>query len=96
MCNTKRRNFVNLLNTMCVLLSISVQDVDNSSLYYMMPAELSQNDHYITFYPWIVDGVLCSVAPFLLLLVLNARLIWEVRKSTQYIQVEEYLFHFGI
>ena len=60
---------------------------DNSTWYYMEPTKLSQDDAYITTYPWIVDGVLCSIAPFLLLLILNARLIWEVRKSTQYIQV---------
>ncbi len=70
------------------LLPLAVVDsTDNSTLYYMEPAALSQDDHYIRWYPWMVDGLLCSVLPFLLLLILNARLIWEVRKSTQYIQV---------
>ena len=73
------------------LVLISDEDTDGSFIYYMMPTELSQNDHYITLYPWIVDGVICSILPFLLLVVLNARLIWEVRKSTQYIQVEQIL-----
>ena len=73
------------------LVLITDPDTDGSYIYYMMPTELSQNDHYITLYPWIVDGVVCSILPFLLLVVLNARLIWEVRKSTQYIQVEQIL-----
>ena len=73
------------------LVLITDPDTDGSYIYYMMPTELSQNDHYITLYPWIVDGVICSILPFILLVVLNARLIWEVRKSTQYIQVEQIL-----
>ena len=73
------------------LVLISDLDIDGSYIYYTTPTELSQNDHYITLYPWIVDGVICSILPFLLLVVLNARLIWEVRKSTQYIQVEQIL-----
>ena len=37
-------------------------------------------------YPWFVDGAICSIIPFLLLLVLNVRLIWEVKKSSKYIK----------
>jgi len=31
--------------------------------------------------PWLVDGVLASVVPFMALLVLNASLVREVRRS---------------
>jgi len=47
---------------------------------------LADDFHYNTVYPWMVDGVLASIVPFLLLLCLNARLIFEVRKSTQYLK----------
>jgi thyrotropin-releasing hormone receptor len=40
----------------------------------------------VRFFPWVVDGFLMSILPFLLLVILNVRLIWEVRKSTRYMQ----------
>ncbi len=58
----------------------------NLSWSYAEATTLSYNHYYQTIYPWLVDGVFASILPFLLLLILNARLIWEVRKSTQYIQ----------
>ena len=65
---------------------IVVDPSTNSSLAYIESTDLSFNEHYMTIYPWVVDGIITSIVPFLSLLVLNARLIWEVRKSTQYIQ----------
>ena len=64
---------------------VSSKDGDNT-VYYMEPRDLAFNYHYNTIYPWLVDGVLSSIIPFILLLALNARLIWEVRKSTKYLQ----------
>ena len=58
----------------------------NRTVVYHEATELSYDSVYTTVYPWVVDGVLASIVPFLLLLILNVRLIWEVRKSTQYIQ----------
>ena len=58
----------------------------NNTIYYMESTEFAENIYYVTVYPWIVDVVLSSVIPFVLLLVLNVRLIWEVRKSTRYLQ----------
>ena len=60
---------------------------DNSTLYYIDETPLATDKDYMTYYPWIIDGCLASILPFILLLVLNARLIMEVRKSTQYLQV---------
>ena len=58
----------------------------NTTIYYMQNSQFSYEQHYTTVYPWIVDGILSSVIPFILLLVLNVRLIWEVKKSTRYLQ----------
>lgn len=58
----------------------------NQTIIYHEPTDLSFNEMYMTVYPWLVDGILSSVIPFVLLVSLNVRLIWEVRKSTQYIK----------
>ena len=58
----------------------------NASFAYIYSSEFSFDEQYMTIYPWVVDGVITSIVPFLSLLVLNARLIWEVRKSTKYIK----------
>ena len=58
----------------------------NKTVVYMDQTELAYNVKYNIIYPWLIDGLLASILPFILLLILNARLIWEVRKSTQYIQ----------
>ena len=60
--------------------------VTNKTVVYVDQTELAYNNNYTMVYPWLVDGFLASILPFLLLLILNARLIWEVRKSTKYIQ----------
>lgn len=56
----------------------------NQSWAYPAPNNFSENEHYVSIYPWAIDGVVTSIVPFLLLLVLNAALIWEVKKSTKY------------
>ena len=53
---------------------------------YLEETELAYNENYNIIYPWIVDGFLTSIIPFLLLLLLNGRLIWEVHKSSQYLK----------
>ena len=56
----------------------------NTSLAYMDTTDFSLDVNYMTYYPWVVDGALTSILPFLLLLCLNVALICEVKKSTQY------------
>ncbi len=58
----------------------------NTSLTFIMETDFAYDPNYMTVYPWFMDGVVASMLPFILLLMLNVRLIWEVRKSTQYIQ----------
>ncbi|ELT94998.1 hypothetical protein CAPTEDRAFT_215199 [Capitella teleta] len=60
--------------------------LSNTSISYTKSTELASNVHYLRINPWVVDGILMSILPFILLLVLNVRLIWEVRKSTRYLQ----------
>ena len=63
-----------------------VDQTTNLTWTFKQSTEFAYDHHYVTIYPWIVDGVMASMLPFLLLLFLNTRLIWEVRKSTQYLQ----------
>ncbi|XP_041349882.1 sex peptide receptor-like [Gigantopelta aegis] len=45
------------------------------------------SDAYDTgLYSWIVDGILTAILPFSILLVLNLRLILEIRKSSRYLR----------
>ena len=60
--------------------------VTNRSIVYMDSSAMHDNAAYRDVYPWIVDGLLSSILPFLLLLVLNVCLIVEVRKSSKYIK----------
>jgi len=48
--------------------------------------ELAYDDVYVRVYPWLVDAALASIVPFVALLVLNASLVREVRRSTRYLQ----------
>ena len=63
----------------------------NTSFFYITGTELSTNEQYIKWQPWIIDVVISSLLPFILLVVLNTRLIWEVRKSTKYLQSNQML-----
>ena len=73
---------------------VTVRDsMSNTSWTYMEPTDLSEDVNYITLYPWIIEGVVTSMLPFLLLVILNIRLIWEVRKSTQYLKRNQLLLH---
>ena len=65
---------------------IQTVTLNNSTVTYIEGSALSTNHHYIVWYPWIVDGALTSMIPFLLLLILNIRLILEVRSSSRYLQ----------
>ena len=58
----------------------------NTSITYVTTTSLNTNPTYQRIYPWVVNGFLMSIIPFLMLLILNVRLIWEVRKSTRYLQ----------
>ncbi|KAK2159654.1 hypothetical protein NP493_1700g00004 [Ridgeia piscesae] len=58
----------------------------NTTLTYIEATQFSINRYYMIVYPWVIDGILTSILPFLLLFMLNVRLVWEVRKSTRYIQ----------
>lgn len=58
----------------------------NTTFSYMTQTKFSLSNGYQKVYPWIVDVLLTTMLPFLFLLVLNVRLIWEVKKSTAYIQ----------
>ena len=58
----------------------------NSMLKYITFTDFAVSHSYQTVYPWIVDVMYTTAIPFLLLFVLSMRLIWEVRKSTAYIQ----------
>lgn len=53
---------------------------------YMEQTELVDDPGYVSVYPWIVDGTLTSIVPFVLLVVLNASLVREVHRSTRYLQ----------
>jgi len=59
---------------------------DNRSVASVAMTQLAFNDVYIRLYPWLIDGALASVVPFLALLVLNVSLVREVRRSTRYLQ----------
>jgi len=59
---------------------------NNRSVAYVEMTELAFNYVYVRLYPWLVDAVLASVVPFVALLVLNASLVREVRRSTHYLQ----------
>jgi hypothetical protein len=62
-------------------------DEDNDlTITYMDVSEFATSTAYVQVYPWIVDGMIQSILPFLTLLLLNTRLIWELRKSTKYIK----------
>jgi hypothetical protein len=58
----------------------------NVTVHYIESTEFAFDHHYVTVYPWVVDGLLASMAPFVALLVLNASLVREVRRSTRYLQ----------
>jgi len=59
---------------------------NNRSVAYVEMTDLAFNPVYIRLYPWLVDGALASVVPFVALLVLNVSLLREVRRSTRYLQ----------
>ena len=93
---TKARVFIVLIFVLALLcrlpnfwelrIATAFNPETNQTVIYHEQTSLSFNEDYMAVYPWLVDGVLSSILPFLLLLVLNVRLIWEVRKSTLYIQ----------
>lgn len=57
----------------------------NTTVYYMESTDLCENELYTTVYAILVDALLVSVVPFVLLVVMNALLISQVRKSTRYL-----------
>lgn len=59
--------------------------ITNSTIYYMESTELCENRLYMTVYPVLVDALLVSVVPFVLLVVMNALLVSQVRRSTKYL-----------
>jgi len=59
---------------------------NNRSVAYVEMTELAFDDVYIRLYPWLIDGALASVVPFVALLVLNVSLVREVHRSTRYLQ----------
>jgi hypothetical protein len=61
-------------------------DEDNNTLLELKVNPMTDNDHYLAAYAWIVDFFITAVLPFVLLSVLNIRLIYEVRKSTLYMK----------
>ena len=66
---------------------VSIYDrLTNTTMTYVEPTKLSYDRTYMIVYPWVIDGVVTSILPFILLFVLNLRLVYEVRKSTRYIQ----------
>ena len=65
--------------------------LSNDSLSYIEGSELSMDTDYIIWYPWMIDGVMTSILPFLLLVFFNGKLVWEVRRSTQYLQRNQML-----
>ena len=56
----------------------------NTTLYYVQATDLSVNKVYLTISHVVVNAILTSALPFLLLTILNILLIREVRKSTEY------------
>ena len=63
----------------------------NTTIYYISGSDLSTNEHYIQWQPWIVDSIISSILPFIMLVLLNTRLIWEVRKSSKYLRSHQLL-----
>ncbi|XP_064631850.1 sex peptide receptor-like isoform X2 [Lineus longissimus] len=61
-------------------------DVNNKTSMRLEVNQVMDNNHYLAAYGWIVDFFITAVLPFLLLSVLNIRLIYEVRKSTLYMK----------
>jgi hypothetical protein len=61
-------------------------DPTNSTYLFLEFTWLVEDPGYVTVYPWVVDGTLTSIVPFVALVVLNASLVREVRRSTKYLQ----------
>jgi len=53
---------------------------NNRSVAYVEMTELAYDPVYVRLYPWLVDGALASIVPFVALLVLNVSLLLR-RKS---------------
>ena len=102
MCTVvKARIIIVIIFVACLLVrlpnffehKVVVLNIANKTLIYPVPSEMAQDYRYYGVYPWIVDVVIMSLIPFVLLLVLNVCLIWEVRKSTAYIQQNLMVVH---
>lgn len=53
--------------------------------YSVEDTRLSLDETYMAVYPVVVDGILASIVPFVMLLLLNVLLMVEVRRSTRYL-----------
>lgn len=56
------------------------------TIRYMQPTWLGTNMEYHAIYDWIIDGILTTILPFLALVILNCRLIFEIHKSNKYLK----------
>lgn len=69
-----------------LLLLLRLVPTDNRSVAYVELTDLAVDHIYVRLYPWLIDCGLASVLPFLTLVVLNASLVREVRRSSHYLQ----------
>lgn len=58
----------------------------NQISYNLHMTSVSNNKLYMIIYAWVLEGLLGVIIPFLLILGLNTRLIYEIHKSTKYLQ----------
>ncbi|CAE1318079.1 unnamed protein product [Acanthosepion pharaonis] len=58
----------------------------NQISYNLHMTSVSNNKLYMIIYAWVLEGLLGVILPFLLILGLNTRLIYEIHKSTKYLQ----------
>ncbi|XP_029653079.1 sex peptide receptor-like [Octopus sinensis] len=58
----------------------------NESEYTLHHTQLSGDVLFTIIYGWVFEGLIGVIIPFVLILVLNSRLIYEIHKSTQYLK----------
>lgn len=58
----------------------------NQTSVFRSLTKFSSTISFSIVYPWIIDVFISSIIPFILLFILNAKLIVEVHKSTSYLQ----------
>ncbi|CAH1783894.1 unnamed protein product [Owenia fusiformis] len=97
MCTVKRAIlFICLIFAISIIIKIpsffefqimtEVDPLTNITFVHVKNTELFDNATYMVIYTSIIDGLLFTVLPFILLVVLNVYLICEVRRSSSFLR----------